>query len=986
MPHHGANKDLHICPFTMKIAHPNRTIAITGGGGFVGSALVAELLRRGYSVHVLECGDTARLAPWCDDPRLHIIAGDVRDAEVVDAWVRGCDVVLHLAAVVGVHHYVRTPLEVLSVNLGGTLAVAEACGRHGVALLLASTSEVYGNNPLDLREDMAAVYDDPAAPRWSYALSKAAAEQAVLALARSGLRAGVVRYFNVYGPGQDAPGEGRVLSTFIGDLQAGRPLRLVGGGDAVRSFCYVDDAVDATLRVADALSQGQFRGRVFNIGRKEPVTIAQLAAQVVALSGHPHGMVSVSGTAHFGDGFVEIQRRVPDVSAIQQATGWRATTPLAEGLARTLDAYGLLRCEPPSTEPPFLPQVRPCLLPTSTLLQQLGATLASGVVTNGGPAVAALETQLAAALGSPHAVAVSSGWAALTLAMRAVADQQPPARRVVLLPAYTFAASAHAVRGAGLQPEFVDIDADHWTISPTAVALRLAAADDVAAVLAVNAFGVPPPMAALAACLRPRGLALVLDEAHGVGTHGPDDYAATWADVRAISLHATKTVIGVEAGAVLTASPLVAGKCRQWRNHGLATAELLAAAWGCNVKLSELHALVGLHSLSTLAARQQGRRRAATALRSAIAPLSSLRLQQVPRGVQSSWQNLVVWTRDEAACQALVAAAEQAAIGVRRYFHPALHTLSAGAGSLPISERAAACSISLPLYDDMEDTEIARVVALLTAHDAVLRGGDAGAVASGGVAAAAIGGAAVALSIVAPLYNEEATVDAFVGRCLAALREAAVSGELIIVDDASRDGSCARLEAWAARHPTVRLLSQTENGGQWLATRRGLMAARGDCVIVLDSDLQDPPEHIPQLYRQWRQGHRDVVFACKRSRHDPWWLRSGAAVLDRLQRWLAPHPIPCGAGSYCALAAHRIPQLLASALTDVNLCALLASLRPRWHVLNFDKQARLHGASRVGAWRLAREAVGSLRATGALRRLVAATAVLVAMLGWWWMS
>jgi nucleoside-diphosphate-sugar epimerase len=324
-----------------------RKALITGAAGFVGSALAMELLRRGIDVVCLDVADFWRLNGHTRTPGLELIHGDARDETLIARLVSQCDAVVHLAAVVGVGRYMDEPEAVLDTNILGTKAVARACLDAGRPLLFTSTSEVYGSSSDDvLEENGRRVLGRSDSSRWSYAISKIAAEEYVRALGRRGLRWAIVRYFNVYGPLQDRPGEGRIISKFIGELRAGRPLRLVDGGSAIRSFCYVDDAVAPTAAVLEGLARGNgITGRTVNVGRREPVTMRRLATLMNALSGRGDDVVEVSGAQEFGAGFEDMPRRIPDLSTMHKLLGLEAGIPLAEGLRRTLRHWGLLAGE-----------------------------------------------------------------------------------------------------------------------------------------------------------------------------------------------------------------------------------------------------------------------------------------------------------------------------------------------------------------------------------------------------------------------------------------------------------------------------------------------------------------------------------------------------------------------------------------------------------------------------------------------------------------
>lgn len=231
------------------------------------------------------------------------------------------------------------------------------------------------------------------------------------------------------------------------------------------------------------------------------------------------------------------------------------------------------------------------------------------------------------------------------------------------------------------------------------------------------------------------------------------------------------------------------------------------------------------------------------------------------------------------------------------------------------------------------------------------------------------------LSIVAPLFEEGAIVDELVARAVAAAERVSPRFELVLVDDASHDDTGARLRAHAGRDPRVRPVLLTENRGQLGATRAGLAACRAPVVVVLDGDLQDPPELIPALVEA--AAPTGVAFAVKSSRDDPAWFVAGQRAFHVTQQALGAGHVPAGAGSYCAMplaVARRVARIPAR---DANLAALLGALGARGAAVPYAKAARTNGASRVGPAGLAREAIGSLVVSRAAERgLVAAAAAL----------
>ena len=194
---------------------------VTGGEGFIASAIIRELLSKDKKIISLDAGDFGRLEKEKDDPNLETIMGDVRSPELVDECVRRSDTVLHLAAVVGVDRYLEMPLNVMDVNILGSRNVLDACSKYKRPVIIASSSEVYGKNNLRLREDSNRVYGPFENHRWSYALSKAASEMYAVSFGLDGLRYAIMRYFNIYGPQMDRLGEGRVIAKFLGCIRGG---------------------------------------------------------------------------------------------------------------------------------------------------------------------------------------------------------------------------------------------------------------------------------------------------------------------------------------------------------------------------------------------------------------------------------------------------------------------------------------------------------------------------------------------------------------------------------------------------------------------------------------------------------------------------------------------------------------------------------------------------------------------------------------------
>lgn len=301
-------------------------VLVTGGLGFLGGRLSTALAERGHEVTALDDRSRASASPAVD-----VVEADVRDATAVRAACAGADAVAHLAAVQGTGNFYRVPDEVLDVNLRGVLNVAEACAEEGVRrLLFSSSSEVYGlPRVFPTREDEPLVVPDPANPRWSYGGSKIAGELVVVNYARRrGFEFAILRYHNVYGP---AMGWDHVIPQFIRRLELGEEFTIQGDGEQARSFCYVDDAVAATVA---ALEEPAAANEILNVGNPgEERTINELAALLADVAGKP---IEPRHLPFEGEG---TRRRVPDVARARELLGFTPRVSLEEGLRRTYEWY-----------------------------------------------------------------------------------------------------------------------------------------------------------------------------------------------------------------------------------------------------------------------------------------------------------------------------------------------------------------------------------------------------------------------------------------------------------------------------------------------------------------------------------------------------------------------------------------------------------------------------------------------------------------------
>ena len=310
---------------------------VTGGSGFIGSALVKALVKEGHAVRVLD--DNSRGAPRrlkevkCD---IEFVAGDIRNADTVKHCVRGVDEVCHLAFVNGTEFFYAAPELVLDVGVKGMINVIDACQAEGIgSLVLASSSEVYQTPPqVPTDEHAPLVVPDPTNPRYSYGGGKIISELMAINYGRKYFeRVLIFRPHNVYGPDM---GWEHVIPQFAVRMKAAArdhaegkiPYRLQGDGSQTRSFCHVDDLIAGVMVMR---AQGEHLG-IYHVGTTEEITIAELARRVASHAGRDIELIAEpapeGGTA----------RRCPDIAKLERL-GYRPQVPLSQGLPSTLDWY-----------------------------------------------------------------------------------------------------------------------------------------------------------------------------------------------------------------------------------------------------------------------------------------------------------------------------------------------------------------------------------------------------------------------------------------------------------------------------------------------------------------------------------------------------------------------------------------------------------------------------------------------------------------------
>src|SRR5947208_228410 len=316
-----------------------RRALVTGGAGFIGSHLTEALLARGWEVFVLDDVSTGTLdnvAHLRDRPDFHLVVDSVLSPSVVSEVVHRCDVVFHMAAAVGVRLIVEQPVHTMVTNVQGTETVLGYCSKFGKRVLVASSSEVYGDHREErpLAEGDRRVYGPTTEKRWLYADSKAMDEHLALSYhLEQELDVVIVRLFNTVGPRQSGQ-YGMVIPRFVERALAGLPLEVHGDGTQTRSFCHVADTIRALKGLMEEPSTS---GEIFNVGSTERIRILDLAARVLAVTGSTSELAFVPYDDVYGLGIEDTLHREPSIEKIGAAIGWRPTLGLDRILADVIE-------------------------------------------------------------------------------------------------------------------------------------------------------------------------------------------------------------------------------------------------------------------------------------------------------------------------------------------------------------------------------------------------------------------------------------------------------------------------------------------------------------------------------------------------------------------------------------------------------------------------------------------------------------------------
>lgn len=333
-------------------------ILILGANGFIGSHLSEAILANtNWQIHAMDLAKD-KIAACLDHQRFHFFSGDMtREKEWLREQVKNCDVVLPLVAVATPALYVQDPLRVFELDFEANLEIVRLCAEYKKRVIFPSTSEVYGMCPdQEFSEDESHLVTGPIhRERWIYSTSKQLMDRVIYAMGKhKGLSYALFRPFNWYGPRLDnvfnpKPGGSRVLTQFIGNILRGENINLVGGGISKRCFTYIDDGINALMRIIENKNNSA-HNKIFNIGNPlENISIRELAetlVQAISLNYPKYAgaaktvkLIDIDARNYFGEGYQDVSLRVPSISHARECLGWEPQVNIATGLKKTLDFY-----------------------------------------------------------------------------------------------------------------------------------------------------------------------------------------------------------------------------------------------------------------------------------------------------------------------------------------------------------------------------------------------------------------------------------------------------------------------------------------------------------------------------------------------------------------------------------------------------------------------------------------------------------------------
>jgi len=302
-------------------------VFLTGGAGFIGSHLCDALLAQGDTPVILDNLSTGQLSNIAHiQNKVELYQGDIRDVALVSKLTEQSDLVLHMAAALGVSTILEKTVESVSTNFTGSEVVLQAALKHKKRIIIASTSEIYGKNPdQPLKETHDRVVGAPQKIRWTYADAKALEEAIAHSLfLTEGLKVSTIRFFNTVGPRQTGR-YGMVVPRFVQSAITNEPLTIYGDGTQSRVFCHVLDAIDAVLKIT---KDNKTIGEVFNVGGEGETTIQKLAEKIITNTQSKSKITFTPYSDAYPAGFEDMQRRVPDITKAKGALNWKPTRNL----------------------------------------------------------------------------------------------------------------------------------------------------------------------------------------------------------------------------------------------------------------------------------------------------------------------------------------------------------------------------------------------------------------------------------------------------------------------------------------------------------------------------------------------------------------------------------------------------------------------------------------------------------------------------------
>ena len=315
-----------------------KDILVTGGAGFLGSYICEKLLKLGHKVTAIDMASGEKVEHLMNNKNFNFIQDSVCDVSLMKHQIKNKDMIFHLAAIADPLKYVTNPLNVMEVDLLAAINIFKIAQEFKVKIIFSSTSEVFGRNkdvPWCETDDR--VLGPTSVHRWCYSTSKAACEHFLFALHKQeGVTFIIYRFFNVYGPRLDDLGHGRVIPIFLKQFLHQEDIAVHGDGKQTRTFIYVDDAVDAVIKLAFSKAA---ENEVFNIGRPEEYTMYELAKFMKKVGGFSSKIKFVKHEHVFGKGYEDIPRRIPDTTKLKKFINWKPKVALEEGLRRTISYY-----------------------------------------------------------------------------------------------------------------------------------------------------------------------------------------------------------------------------------------------------------------------------------------------------------------------------------------------------------------------------------------------------------------------------------------------------------------------------------------------------------------------------------------------------------------------------------------------------------------------------------------------------------------------